>query len=67
MERIIEFRQQCIRNQYSRDHNDRFSLMLPKGGKAVLREYAKSRGESMNAVIISAIEAHTASKHENER
>ncbi len=46
-------------NQYKRDNYDRYSLMLPKGSKQLLKEYADNRGESLNAVIIRALERET--------
>ena len=57
--REVGFDKVAYANQYKRDHYDRYSLMLPKDSKARLQEYARQRGESLNAVIIAAIEAYT--------
>ncbi|MGN1083332.1 MAG: hypothetical protein ACI4SJ_07300 [Candidatus Avispirillum sp.] len=43
------------RNNYNREKYDRYSLMLPKGGKTFLRFHAAGRGESLNAWINRAI------------
>lgn len=53
------FDQNAYVNQYKRDNYDRVTAMLPKGRKALLQEYARQRGASVNAVIIAALEAYT--------
>lgn len=53
------FDRNAYANQYRRDHNDRYSLTLPKGSKARLQAYARQAGESVNAVIIAALEQYT--------
>lgn len=46
-------------NQYKREHYDRLSLLIPKGGKQQLQELAKNKdGISVNKLIIEAIEKY---------
>lgn len=46
-------------NEYRREHYDRTTVMLPKGRRAILKQYAAERGESLNTVIIAALEQYT--------
>ena len=46
-------------NQYQREHYYRYGVLLPIASKAALQAYAAERGESLNAVIVAAIEAYT--------
>lgn len=43
-------------NKYIDKAYDRINLTVPKGKKEEIREYAESRGESMNGFINRAIE-----------
>ncbi len=43
-------------NSFNKETYDRFSLMLPKGKKEIIQEYAKQNGESINAFINRAID-----------
>lgn len=43
-------------NSFNKDAYDRFSLMLPKGKKEIIQEYAKRKGESINAFVNRAID-----------
>ncbi len=43
-------------NSFNKETYDRFSLMLPKGKKEIVQEYAKQNGESINAFINRAID-----------
>ncbi len=43
-------------NSFNKDAYDRFSLMLPKGKKEIIQEYAKQNGESINAFVNRAID-----------
>lgn len=43
-------------NQYNKDKYDRFSLMLPKDKKAIIKNEAEKNGESINAFINRAID-----------
>ena len=42
--------------EFDRANYDKVSLLLPKGKRQVLKDYAAKRGESVNRVIIDAIE-----------
>ena len=53
------FDQDAYVNVYKREHYDRATVMLPKGRRDVLKRYAAERGESLNAVIIAALEQYT--------
>lgn len=43
-------------NSFNKESYDRFSLMLPKGKKEIIQEYAKRNGESINAFVNRAID-----------
>ena len=44
------------RNEYQRQHYDRFSLMLPKGKKAEYMALAEKNGMKLNAFINKLLE-----------
>ena len=44
-------------NEYNRESYDRFSLMLPKGKKDIIRQAAEKHGESINTFINRIIDA----------
>lgn len=43
-------------NSFNKDAYDRFSLMLPKGKKEIIQEYAKRKNESINSFVNRAID-----------
>ena len=43
-------------NSFNKEQYDRVSLMLPKGKKDIIKEFAKKKGESTNAFINRAID-----------
>ena len=43
-------------NRYIAEKYDRFTMMFPAGKKDIYREYAKSQGMSLNALINKLIE-----------
>lgn len=45
----------AYKNSFNAEKYDRFSLMFPKGERDLAREYAKQRGESLNAFILRLI------------
>lgn len=51
-------KQYARQNDFNRENYDKFSLMLPKGQKAVLQAEAKRRNMSLNALIQEAIRAY---------
>ena len=50
-----EFDIVAYKNGYSRDHYDRVNLLFPKGFRGEVKEYARERGETMNAYILRLI------------
>lgn len=46
----------AYRNEYQRQHYDRINIIMPKGAKKVIREAAKSRGETISSYIVRALE-----------
>ncbi len=42
-------------NEYNREKYDRVSVMFPNGYRDVVREKAKSQGQSLNAFILEAV------------
>lgn len=67
-----EFNQQKYINQYNNEKYDTIRFLVPKGGKATIDDYRKSRGyKSMNAyvndVIRKDMEEHGQSMEQNER
>ena len=52
--------QQKAVNKYMKENYDRINLLLPKGKKAVIQDYAASHGESVNGFINRAIDEATA-------
>lgn len=43
-------------NQWAKDNTDKILLLIPKGKKAELQDYAKFKGKSVNAVLNEMIE-----------
>lgn len=43
-------------NQWAKDNTDKILLLIPKGKKAEIQEYAKFKGKSVNAVLNELIE-----------
>lgn len=48
--------QQKAVNKYMKENYDRINLLLPKGKKAVIQDYAASHGESVNGFINHAVD-----------
>lgn len=48
--------QQKAVNKYMKENYDRINLLLPKGKKAVIQDYAVSHGESVNGFINRAVD-----------
>ena len=54
-----KFNQIKYMNEFNKEHYDRYSLMLPKGMKEKLRQYAQDNGhKSVTALIIAALEEY---------
>lgn len=51
----ISKKQQASVTKYVKEHYDRVSLTIPQGKKAIIREHAAERGETVNAFINRAI------------
>ena len=45
------FNQIKYQNQYNKNKYDRITIMVPKGNKIILQEYAKQSNLSLNAYI----------------
>ena len=45
-----------VKNRYNAKAYDRIGLVVPKGQKDIIRQHAESRGESVNAFILRAVE-----------
>lgn len=43
------------KNKWQKENVDRVNLIMPKGQKAKIQDYAKSRGESLSGFINRAI------------
>ena len=43
------------KNKWQKENVDRVNLIMPKGQKAQIQDYAKSRGESLSGFINRAI------------
>ena len=50
-------RHQQYMNQYNRENYDRYTVMLPKGTKQIYREFAESRGHTLNGLINALLDA----------
>ena len=48
--------QQKAVNKYMKENYDRINLLLPKGKKAIIQDYAASHGESVNGFINRAVD-----------
>ena len=44
------------KNKFQRDNYDRVALNVPKGQKAIIKEFASSRGQSLNSFIWECIQ-----------
>ena len=48
--------QQMAVNKYMKENYDRINLLLPKGKKAVIQDFAAAHGESVNGFINRAVD-----------
>ena len=46
----------AYRNEYERQHYDRITILLPKGKKKDLQEYAEANGKTVSRLIIDLLE-----------
>jgi hypothetical protein len=49
------FDETAYKNGYNASHYDRVPLMLPKGERERVKEYAKQHGESLNAFVLRLV------------
>ena len=42
-------------NEYNRENYDRITIMMPKGTREKLKEIARERGESVNALVAALL------------
>ena len=54
---MVSKAQQKAVNKYVKQNYDRVNVTMPKGKKEEYKAYAQSKGMSLNAYIISLIEA----------
>ena len=54
---MVSKAQQKAVNKYVKQNYDRVNVTMPKGRKEEYKAYAQSKGMSLNAYIISLIEA----------
>ena len=54
------------KNKWQAENCERISLIVPKGKKDIIREYAASKGESINGFINRAIDEAMADEGEKE-
>jgi predicted HicB family RNase H-like nuclease len=45
-----------VKNRYNEKVYDRLNIVVPKGRKSQLQDYAQSRGESLNGFVNRAID-----------
>lgn len=55
-----KFDQIKYQTAYNKEHYDTLGLMLPKGMKSVIKDYAKSAGVSVTKYVVEAIEFYHA-------
>ena len=48
-----------VKNRYNEKAYDRITVVVPKGSKQILKEYAQNSGISLNAMICDAIREKT--------
>jgi predicted HicB family RNase H-like nuclease len=48
--------QQASVNKYVKNNYDRVNVTFPKGKKEIIKAHAESRGESVNAFILRAVD-----------
>ena len=56
MEEKNKFNKVAYNNEFNKNNYDRVGLLMPKGKKEVVKNYAKKKGESVNAFINRAID-----------
>lgn len=49
----------AVKNRYNEKAYDRITLVVPKGCKQTIKDYAESHGMSLNAMICEAISEKT--------
>ncbi len=54
------------KNKWQAENCERISLIVPKGKKDIIREYATSKGESLNGFINRAIDEAMQNEGEKE-
>ena len=47
--------QQKAVTKYKKTHYDQVLILLPKGQKEIIEQYAKSKGQSVNSVILQIL------------
>lgn len=52
---MSEFDKVKYNNSFNAKAYDRLNIVVPKGQKAIIQEYAKAQGKSLNAYVVGLI------------
>jgi hypothetical protein len=52
----MEFNKISYDKEYSRQNYDKIAFYVPKGKRQIVKDYAETRGESVNQIMIAAVE-----------
>lgn len=63
----VSKKQQACVNRYDAKANDRINLMVKKGKKDQIKEYAEAQGDTVNGFINKAIDEKMARDNEKEK
>lgn len=55
----------AVKNRYNSKAYDRITIIVPKGRKTTIEEYAKEKGESVTALIARLLRAELGIKDED--
>ena len=58
-----KFNQIKYQQEYNKTHYDTLAVMIPKGMKSKIKDYAKSEGLSVAKYVVKAIESYESEKH----
>lgn len=53
--------------RYNKKNYDRINVIVPKGKRQVIKDFAASQGKSLNRFICDAIQSQMNKENENER
>ena len=55
MSKEVPFNPTKYKNAFQKENYDRISITVPKGQKAIIQQYAKNQGKSLNSYIVDLI------------